>query len=477
MSVQVALSPYNGDNRVSNGDFATSADWAFGTGWAHDAVNLEADATASSGTLAGTAAISPEYYYRLKWTIKNYIAGQLSVEAPLATVRLGAAFPATGSSFDFTYHWEQSGVGADIEFNASAFTGSVDDVSVVVMSTVGWRIVDESGTIVSSDYNNSNGYVTYLEEGNTSPELLDPYPEIPKAVVAIPWNALGLAAGCYRLELVDTAETLEDGTASGSLVSVHQSQYFYLTTSHANTIHLQWTNSSKYSVGGGVTLNYEDLSYTQYMRVKAELSQPYAERSGMVYKYANGTRLQAYDKTVVKRILKVDALDEAGHIALMLGLKHDTFKIDGSRAFNDEDEYQPRHRVSSLTSPVDVEVYLQSDQFENRACSAPDSPDYATVIDNGVSTEVPAGESYTCSDILKVYFDSGDASVDVDIDADNANTYTAATQDGSSGTISYSLDTGGGFGSVSLPFTLNSGDVLRVARTGTGAAGFVKINT
>lgn len=474
IAFQVRLTEYDGTNLVSDGDFATGTPWTFGTGWSYDATNDEADASASSGTLAGTASIAANYYYRLKWTIKNYVTGILGVEAPIGTVRLSPAFPATGNSFEFTYHFEQTVGGSGVEFNASTFTGSVDDVSIVVMSTIGLRIVDESGTIVWSDYNNSNGYVTYLQEGNTSPELIDPYPTYPRANIEFVWDDLGLSEGCYRIELVDVAEVVEN---PDTLTPVLQSQYYYLATTQTNTLQLSWTNNERLSVGGGDVINYTDLPFTQYYRVRAELGEMTVENENTTYQYNDGTRLTAYNRAIVTRTLKIDNIPEGEHIAVAIGLKHDTFKINGDRAFNADDGYEPRYRRTTDLAPVDVEIYLQTDQYENRSCDAPESPQYATILDNGTYVEVSAGNSYVCSDILKIYFDSGEATVDADIDADSAGTFSTASTDGSSGTISYSVDTGGGFSTVTLPFTLNNGDTLRVTRTSTGSAGFVRLVT
>lgn len=477
VAFQVRLTEYNGDNLVSDGDFATGGPWSFGTGWSYDAVNNEADASAATGTLGGLATITGTYYYRLKWTIKNYVTGQLSVEAPIGTVRLGAAFPSTGNSFDFTYHWEQATNSSGVEFNASTFTGSVDDVSIVAMSTIGIRVVDEAGTIVFSDYTNSNGYVTYLQEGNTSPDLISPYPAIARANVEFVWDDLGLSDGCYRIELVDTAEVLEDGTSTGDLVSVLQSQYFYVATTHSNTLQLSWTNADKLAVGGGDVINYSDLPFTQYFRCRGELGEMTVQNDNETYQYNDGTRLTAFNRGIVTRTLKLDNLPEYEHTGIAIGIKHDTFKIDGNRAYNNEDSYEPRYRRTVDLAPVDIEVYLQTDQYENRSCEPAEDPQYATVIDGALRSEVAAGSSYSCERYLKVFFDAGDISVTLTADADSIGTYTAATDDGSSGTISYEIDTGGGFGSVSLPFTLTVGDDLKITRTVTTATGFVRITS
>lgn len=100
-----------------------------------------------------------------------------------------------------------------------------------------------------------------------------------------------------------------------------------------------------------------------------------------------------------------------------------------------------------------------------------------SVTDGGGSVTLEDGDTYTATTILKVFFDAGEAQVDVVIDADSAATYTTESQDGASGTISYSIDTGVGFGAATLPFTVAATDTLRITRTSTGASGFVRLSS
>jgi hypothetical protein len=74
---------------------------------------------------------------------------------------------------------------------------------------------------------------------------------------------------------------------------------------------------------------------------------------------------------------------------------------------------------------------------------------------------------------LKGIFAAGsDTMQTITIDADNAGTYTTLTQDGSSGTIAFTVN-----GSpAALPFTLNVGNTLVVVRSLFASAGFYKIS-
>jgi hypothetical protein len=56
----------------------------------------------------------------------------------------------------------------------------------------------------------------------------------------------------------------------------------------------------------------------------------------------------------------------------------------------------------------------------------------------------------------------------------NNGSYTATTNDGGSGTITFSKN-GGSFAAFSSPLSLVAGDTIRVRRTATTSAGFVQI--
>lgn len=470
VAFQVRLTEYNGDNLVTNGDFSASTGWTFGTGWSYDSTNDEADASSATGDLEGTVTAAANYYYKVSAEMKNYVSGQLDVE--LTAIPSNITLGIMGVNGVYNAYKETALNPTEIIFSPPvSFTGTIDNVEVVVMSTIGIRVVDEDGTIVFSDYTNSNGYVTYLDSDLTRSATYA------RANVEFVWDDLGLDDGCYRIELVDTAEVLEDGTSTSALVSVLQSQYYYVATTHSNTLQLSWTNADKLAVGGGDVINYSDLPFTQYFRCRGELGEMTVQNDNETYQYNDGTRLTAFNRGIVTRTLKLDNLPEYEHTGIAIGIKHDTFKIDGNRAYNNEDSYEPRYRRTVDLAPVDIEVYLQTDQYENRSCEPAEDPQYATVIDGALRSEVAAGSSYSCERYLKVFFDAGDISVTLTADADSIGTYTAATDDGSSGTISYEIDTGGGFGSVSLPFTLTVGDDLKITRTVTTATGFVRITS
>jgi len=77
---------------------------------------------------------------------------------------------------------------------------------------------------------------------------------------------------------------------------------------------------------------------------------------------------------------------------------------------------------------------------------------------------------------LKAIFESGDNEMLIlTIDADNAGTYTAITDDGSSGTITVDIN-GGGYAAFVNPTVLAVSDTIKFKRTVTTALGFAKIS-
>jgi len=116
-----------GSEKVSNGAFTTVPDaaWTWGTGWAHDTTNLEADHTAGNTAALeqGVSAVAGEIY-QVVFTVKNRTAG--SVTSQVGGVN-GAAVSSNTTS---TQQIRATGTG-NLKFTPSSdFDGSIDDVSV-----------------------------------------------------------------------------------------------------------------------------------------------------------------------------------------------------------------------------------------------------------------------------------------------------------------------------------------------------------
>lgn len=70
-------------------------------------------------------------------------------------------------------------------------------------------------------------------------------------------------------------------------------------------------------------------------------------------------------------------------------------------------------------------------------------------------------------------FDIGDTDISITIDADSAGVFTSSTNDGGSGTITFSINAGA-YAAFSNPMTLVNGDTLAVKRTISTGVGWVR---
>lgn len=111
--------------QVLNGGFATSASWTFGTGWAHDAGDLEADHTAgNTAALQQNVGVVAGSLYKLVFTVKNRGAGDVTPTLG------GVAGVAVSSNTTSTQYIVASTTGNLIFTPHTDFDGSIDDVSV-----------------------------------------------------------------------------------------------------------------------------------------------------------------------------------------------------------------------------------------------------------------------------------------------------------------------------------------------------------
>lgn len=124
-----------GSEKVLDSDFTYSTDWTWGTGWAHDATNDEADATASDADLEqDVSAIAGESYF-LTWTLKNFSSGSVQ---PIVGGTSGTAKTANGTYSEYILAISNG----NLKFDATAFTGSIDDASVKKVANITAYVVD-----------------------------------------------------------------------------------------------------------------------------------------------------------------------------------------------------------------------------------------------------------------------------------------------------------------------------------------------
>lgn len=134
-----------GTEKVTDGDFTESTDWTWGAGWAHDGDDDEADATASSADLEQDISSVPGETYLLAWTLKNDAGGSV---LPILGGTNGTSKDANGTYSEYILATDST----NLKFDATAFTGSVDDVSVKRVANIAVYVIDRP-TAVAADEN------------------------------------------------------------------------------------------------------------------------------------------------------------------------------------------------------------------------------------------------------------------------------------------------------------------------------------
>ena len=111
-----------GAELVTNGDFATNTAWNKGVGWSISGGTANA-INVSSDLYQGTPVISTNIYI-VTFTVSNYVAG--TIRATL----LGSPGPAYSANGTYKYYCKNVNTDGYIYLSGSAFTGSVDNISV-----------------------------------------------------------------------------------------------------------------------------------------------------------------------------------------------------------------------------------------------------------------------------------------------------------------------------------------------------------
>lgn len=112
-------------DKVTSGRFA-AAGWTYGAGWAQDATNYEADATAADGNLTQDLADMENTTYTVAFAVRNYVGGSVT---PYIGAAAGTLVNANGG-YCQTITTGATGV-LTLKFDAIAFTGSITDVRVM----------------------------------------------------------------------------------------------------------------------------------------------------------------------------------------------------------------------------------------------------------------------------------------------------------------------------------------------------------
>lgn len=100
----------------------------------------------------------------------------------------------------------------------------------------------------------------------------------------------------------------------------------------------------------------------------------------------------------------------------------------------------------------------------------------APFYDENGTYEDPCADGGGGPDTLNVVYNmaADDSEVEYTITANEAGDVASHSDDGGSGTVSWQIDTGGGYGTATPPYTQAVGDKIKVTRTTTSSAGWAK---
>lgn len=355
---QVELTQSSGTELVQNGDFASSTGWTFGTNWAYDGVNDEADATGATDTneLQQNGILTVGQYYVMSFEVKNYISGVINSY-------IGDA-DANG-----TYYGVFISPSTDLLFNPNnVFTGSIDNVSVKRLTFLGWRILDcETGDMVLEDYDNSNGFITFLQtDHNPAGDPPTGLSSVGRALVKFDWDVAPLNTlplpGCYKICLV---------IASDQVGCELESQCICLATDHPETILITASNDENFDLGGDDYLDYTTPTWTNFqlsMRVEGKVWHPHWEEDYDNFQYSDFARKTVKFSSVEVLDVITEELPVSQLRALAAMVGHDTLTIDGERYHKFGSGIDPEWAKGTDHASFAMEVVADSKGLKNSNC-------------------------------------------------------------------------------------------------------------
>ena len=146
-----------GSEEVVNGDFATDSDWLKGAGWTISGGTANAAIPVASGLTAIVGALTIGTTYKLTYTISNYSAGNIVIQAGWQSS--GTSRSANGT---YTEYLVCAGDTKVAFLGTSSFTGSIDNVSV--KEYLGQSVVPGSGCGSWLFESQSTNLVPYSED-------------------------------------------------------------------------------------------------------------------------------------------------------------------------------------------------------------------------------------------------------------------------------------------------------------------------
>lgn len=114
---------------------------------------------------------------------------------------------------------------------------------------------------------------------------------------------------------------------------------------------------------------YEGTNFQHEVRLQSKLWQPgYKKEKKEVFTDSAGTRKILTSRTKKEEILTIGEIPTYLHDAISVGVEHDNFYVDGVKYINEETDYDPDWRKSSLLAPVELKVVKDSQNLQNSYC-------------------------------------------------------------------------------------------------------------
>ena len=114
---------------VTNGTFDTDSDWTLGTGWSIEDGVATSTTSGGSSYLTQSGILTSSNTYQITFTVSNYVSG--TVKATVSGQE-GSSITANGT---YTEYLTTTGTNFSIKSQGGTFNGSVDNVSLVDVSS------------------------------------------------------------------------------------------------------------------------------------------------------------------------------------------------------------------------------------------------------------------------------------------------------------------------------------------------------
>ena len=136
---------------ITNGDFSSDTNWVKGAGW--NISGGSANGSSTTGDLYQENVVEAGKYYKITYTISNYVSGSVRVELP------NNAYAGTDRSANGTYTEILLSNGTIVLFDArTSFTGSIDNVSVREVGQ-NWTLQPSWGIAENKATSNGSGLI------------------------------------------------------------------------------------------------------------------------------------------------------------------------------------------------------------------------------------------------------------------------------------------------------------------------------